>query len=408
MANTERRKKYVDQNGGMFMPMNVEGGIWSEHFINTPKLICIVVMLLALFFDIVYISSNHLNIFGAIIMLIIWFVPSFYVTRYIIFEEKFYYKMYKKLQQLPYGEIISPGEFWNIASIKDTDDGAILTFSDTRIGAIVRFERDTITGKPTAFRETHYDAISDFYKELWTRKLSYVYLNTMEQAGKDPRLDNLSKLVYKSDNPNIQKLMELEVGHIKNKTRQSLYENDSFLLYTNDISRVDNLLNDITECAIKMLDGAYIGYRIMSKVELVDLNKEISHVEYFNPTTASLEMYDRQNSKMINPFDISAILWDDKYKQDIEQKDIFKIEQLTDKFMDGSLNNDNHTIKQTLYRKIEKRNNKGIKFSSLGVTSVNNGSNRKNTKATTQTTKKSNSNYNSTTLQNKDEQYIDF
>ena len=410
MANTERRKKYTDSNGGMFIPMNVEGGVWSEHFINTPKLICIVVMIIALFFDIMYINSNGLKFLGGALMILLWLIPSFYVTRYIIFEERFYYKMYKEKQKLPYGEVVTPGAFWNVASIKDTDDGAIITFSDTRIGAVVRFERDTITGKPNTFRETHYDAISDFYKEVWTRKLSYVHMNTMEAAGKDPRLDNLSKLVYASDNPNIQKLMELQIGHIKNKTRQSLYENDSYLLYTNDISRIDTLLNDITECAIKMLDGAFVGYRIMNKVDLVDLNKEISHVDYFNPTTASLEMYDRQNSKMINPFDITAILWDDKYKQDLEEKDVLKIEQLTDKFMAGTMNTDDGTVKKTLYRKIDKRINKGIKFSSLGSTSVNNSSNTRKTRTNTNI-KNDNRQASSTSMNDNgsnSDQYIDF
>ena len=39
MANSKRR--YIDKNGSMFIPMNVEGGTWNEHFITTPKLITI-------------------------------------------------------------------------------------------------------------------------------------------------------------------------------------------------------------------------------------------------------------------------------------------------------------------------------------------------------------------------------
>ena len=60
--------------------------------------------------------------------------------------------MYKQLKE---SEITTPAIFWDIASIKDTIDGAILTYSDAKIGILLRIERDTITGKPPEFKETH-------------------------------------------------------------------------------------------------------------------------------------------------------------------------------------------------------------------------------------------------------------
>ena len=50
MANVTRRRKYVDSGGGMFIPMNVEGGTWNEHFITTPKLVTIGCMFAAILF----------------------------------------------------------------------------------------------------------------------------------------------------------------------------------------------------------------------------------------------------------------------------------------------------------------------------------------------------------------------
>ena len=38
MANTARRKDYIDRNNNMFMPMNVEGDVWNESFFTTTKI----------------------------------------------------------------------------------------------------------------------------------------------------------------------------------------------------------------------------------------------------------------------------------------------------------------------------------------------------------------------------------
>ena len=155
MANTKRRAEYTDRNGNMFIPMNVEGGIWNEHFITTPKLICIVLIIISMFILITYLQSEAAKFTQYIIWIGIWAFISLQVLRFVVFEEKFYYKMYLELKE---HAIASPSLFWDIASIKDTDEGAIMTYSDAKIGIMIKLERDTITGKNSDFKEIHYDA----------------------------------------------------------------------------------------------------------------------------------------------------------------------------------------------------------------------------------------------------------
>ena len=52
-------------------------------------------------------------------------------------------------------EISTPAIFWDIASIKETEEGAILIYSSSKIGVIFS-QRDTITGKEPEFKEYHY------------------------------------------------------------------------------------------------------------------------------------------------------------------------------------------------------------------------------------------------------------
>lgn len=361
MANTERRKAYTDKNGNMFMPMNVEGGYWNEHFITTPKFICIVLMLLSLVGIILVLGSDDVPAgpMQYIIYLGIWLIVCVNVTRFFIFEEKFYYRMYKEMQKY---EVTTPSVFWEIASIKDTDDGGIITYSDTRIGIIVKVERDTITGKSSDFKETHYDAISEFYRSVLTDRYNFVQMNIMEQAGKDPRLNELSKLVNKSDNPNISKLMEMEIGHIKNITNTTLYESDYFLFYTADTSKLDVMIEEIYESLFKLLDGAYIGFQILGSKEIVDLVKDMYGVNYFNATQASLMMFEGANA--MQPITITGLNWADGNSQILSVGDRNKLRQITSGAIRGTIAPDNLALKKAVYKE-NKENKFGISFDEL-------------------------------------------
>ena len=213
MANTSRR--VIDNNGNQFIPMNLEGSTWNEHFITSTKFIMIICMGITALLVLLYLTDGRHNWIEWVVFMGGHFLISLYITRYVIFEEKFYFRMYRQLEKY---EVCTPALFWNISSVSDTLDGAIITYSDTRVGVVVRLERDTITGKHVDFEEQHFDAISDFYKQLVTYGYSFVQMNIMESAGNDPRFENLEMLVNKSDNPSIQELMEKEIGYIKTIT----------------------------------------------------------------------------------------------------------------------------------------------------------------------------------------------
>lgn len=361
MANTERRKSYTDKNGNMFMPMNVEGGYWNEHFITTPKFICIVLMLLSFVGIILILGSDDVAAgpMQYIIYLGIWLIVCANITRFFIFEEKFYYRMYKEMQKY---EVTTPSVFWEIASIKDTDDGGIITYSDTRIGIIVKLERDTITGKSSDFKETHYDAISEFYRSVLTDRYNFIQMNIMEQAGKDPRLNELSKLVTKSDNPNISKLMEMEIGHIKNMTNTTLYESDYFLFYTADTSKLDVIIEEIYESLFKLLDGAYIGFQILSSKEIVEVVKDMYGVNYFNATQASLMMF--EGADALQPITITGLNWADGNTQILSVGDRNKLRQITSGVIRGTVQSDKMALKNAVYKE-NKENKFGISFEEL-------------------------------------------
>jgi hypothetical protein len=233
----------------------------------------------------------------------------------------------------------------------------LITYIDGKVGYLVRLEKDTITGKPKEFMEEHYDGVSDFYKELNKRKYNYIQANVMEIAGKDERLKELDQLVYKDDNRNLNKLMQYQVGYIKNVTRRALYETDYFLIYTKSLNRLETMTNDIDDCVSHLLDGAYNSYAILDTSEITEMVKEMNGVKYFNPTDATLRMFNREGAKLAAPFRLRGVEYADGEIQEINSSNEAGLKNIIVKM------NNNVEIKTTIKEALEiKQNKKEILF----------------------------------------------
>lgn len=286
----------MNEQGRMFIPMNVEGGGYDENFFSTPKLITagLLVLVLVILIATLVSPDNRLSMLGKVLMVLLYLFIASFVVRYVIFEERYYFKMYKKMlaNQNP-----TTAVFWRIAAIRDTVRGGILRYSDGKYGAILKLERDSIIGKNSEFRESHFDALSDFYKELALRKLAFVQLNMMERADNDSRIPALDTLILNEPNANLKKVLQLELGYIKNRSRETLYETDYILVYTTKLERVDSLISDLQACASILLDGAYSGFEILGQREIIDLHKEIFGIGYFNLSEASINTFNEVGAK---------------------------------------------------------------------------------------------------------------
>ena len=355
-----RERVYKDQANKMFMPMNVEGGTWNEHFITTPKLVTIGGIIATAVGIGMWLSSRYAPLKSYFIFYIGWAVISAYLMRFVVFQEKYYYQMYLKLKE---HQTTTPSIFWDIASMRETDEGAIMTYTDGKVGVMIRLDRDTITGKNKEFKDLHFDAISEFYKEIMEHKYKFVQANVMEPAGKDPRLHELEKLIYTGDNENLRELMEMQIGHIKNITHSTLYETDYVLIYTEDLQRVDMIINDVIECVYRILDGAYIGYRILDSREIIEYVKDYHGVKYFNATDATLTMFQQRNTKQTKPFEIKRVVFEDTDYQDIGSRELNRIMGMTYEVLNDNKDINSFEIKKAIYSEDSKI--QGIDFRSL-------------------------------------------
>lgn len=290
MANTSRRilNKEKDKQ---FMPMNMSGQD-DKSGINNIKLITIVIIALMYVFTFAKMSGHTLVIKIAMFTVVTFFAQL--ALRYIIFEEKFYYKMYKEMKGK---EVVTTDEFWDIPDIKRVKNGAVLIYSNTTVGVLIKMERDVITGKADDFSEKHFDALSDMLKELTEKKFSIVHMNLMEPNDKDERFKNLDR-IKSSDNPNLNKLNTLIINNIKNIASNTLNDNDYYLVYTKGTKRYEEFISEVESAIDKATEGGYVGYKILGYDEMKDINEFAKlnfNIEYFNLNEAELNVYGGQN-----------------------------------------------------------------------------------------------------------------
>lgn len=356
MANS--RRVYTDSRGNMFLPMNVEGGSWSDNFMTTPKLIVTVGGVLTFIAILVYLNSNGSSASGYIVLLGLWALVFQWLLRYIVFEERYYYRMYKQLKE---DEITKPSLFFGIADIQGEKE-AIMTYLDGKVGVIVKMERDTITGKNREFQEVHYDALSDMYKEIVDRGYNFVQLNLMEQGVNDPRLEKLDELVDKAQNSNIKKLTELKVNYIKALTRNTLYDNDYVMIYTKDLNKKERILEDMIEIAYRGMNGGFIGFRILGVPDIVEMLKEDYGVRYFDIGEAMISLYGSTENKSVRVMSLSEIEYEDGVtsKVDLVERNI--IQRWTSKAIKEASELDVEAMRKALISNDRKEEFIGVKL----------------------------------------------
>lgn len=314
MANTSRRLQ--DKENKMFIPRNVDGGVGDDHFLTGPKLFIFGISAIFAGYLMVSCYTKYNVIFATVVSLIVFYFFTL-IVRYFVLSEKYYYSMYKRMKEI---EVTTPAIFWGIVNKHEMDDGCVVTFNDLKMGVYVKLDRDSIVGREDTFREQHFDAISEFYAELNRNGLRYVRADIMEPAGKDNRIQELDDLVVRSSyNPNLYKLMNLQVAHIKNITRATLYESEYVLVYTEKLERPEYIMDIVVETAHSLLYGGYSGFTILDGTEIDELAKHIFGVRIFDSNEATIQVF-KNNVNNTQAFTITKMTYKNGATKDLVVK----------------------------------------------------------------------------------------
>ena len=336
--NSERRNS---KDGKTLIPINIDGANYEDSSIKAYKTITMMVMAFILFIIVLYAIGQQGKGADIWLYLGLWLIGAFYIGRFVIFEEK---AQKKNMQNLKKYAVTTPALFWNIPFVKDTQDGAIVIYADGKVGVIVKFERDTISGLDSDAKENHFDAVSDFIREITLKGYSHMMMDIMEPSGEDPRFKEMDREASNSDNKSIRKFMESQVGYIKNLARNSLYDNEYYLIYTFDTSKIDNILSDVVRAVNIAMDGCYIGYKILRKSAIVKFIQQEDNVKFFNINDAMIAVNNaNMKGKIIT---LKSVKFDDGTVQDLDIPAVREIEKEL---------NDNSKAKKLSIKKLLKK-----------------------------------------------------
>ena len=285
---------YKNEKDKIFVPINVEGSSKEKtsEFWNTYKTFytaCVIALLVGVIFFLreAPILAKVIGIFGYL------FLISFFV-RALIFEEGYYKKVYKRLEQ--YSDATG-GIAWGIVYEDVRDNGTVVSFIDGYIGCFVRMIKGSKVGQLDTFEVSHRESIAEFYHQLNLKGYRCRYVDVMDSAGNDKRIDELARFVKKERNPNIREVLELSTGYIRNVAESYFIDSDVFLIYTTDGSKIDDIINDSLELTSLLCGSGYIDRFIMDENDIINLHKNMLGLRYFNITNAKSDLFETGKKK---------------------------------------------------------------------------------------------------------------
>lgn len=271
MTSTDRLNQYASPSE-MRMAKGVDGGMGREDsFFGPVKIITLAFMGALILLSIIFGIIKHS--FGlALGLLVISFVIDFFLTRYVVLEEKKYEKLFKASKY----EEPQPVEIFDNVMRLSGDNRDSLSFVYLGTGEtclVVQIQHGSIVGKGLDYETTYYDTLSDAFRMLIKNDYTVIRKQMMINCRDDPRLTYLQKKGVQLDNPSLKALVTDELGYLMSISAEVQYEQEYWFIYTKKTAAEEAFLGDVTR-AVTMLKTVARLTHICTKGELYALDQD--------------------------------------------------------------------------------------------------------------------------------------
>lgn len=218
-------------------------------------------------------------------------------------RERDYKKTYKNL--------------WGIFSI-DSNYPYFTHLRNGKTALFIRFDKDVIIGKPSGYKDEHFEAIGDAYNLASSMGIRMCHIDYMDKVGNDARLDNCFESLGTIQNPDMRSLLTSIYTNIKETMDDSVTTFDVFV-YTSKSS--DSAfwyqLKKIIAC---MLDANYASFKVLNANDLRELPKSLFNLHDFSVVEAESQIVDSSNYSGVVPIKVSSSDEDVVINKTIEEK----------------------------------------------------------------------------------------
>ena len=271
MTSTDRLNEYADESE-MRMCKGVDGGMGQEDsFFGPLKLLAMGFIGVCFLATIIISILNGLG--SGLPLLGITLVLTFFLTRYVILEEKKYTEIFAQ----SHFEESQPAEIFDdvmrvSAGGRNTPAFVYLGTGETCL--VIQVQHGSIVGKGVNYEIEYYDALSDALRFLELSDYTVIRKQVMINCREDPRLQALGNDGhYMFDNPAVKDLIGEKLGYLRNISAEVQYEQEYWYIYTKRTAYEETFLIDVSR-AVSMLRSVARLTHICTQVELMQLNQE--------------------------------------------------------------------------------------------------------------------------------------
>lgn len=270
----------VERNNAeeIMLPVNVEG-LTDNEGLSTKQAIVLFGLLGLLVIDILLFKDSKAgsSVVFWILNITVYLLIAQLLVRKFVFDED--YKIAQVAQMDQYIRC-APALMWDVMAVDSETN--VFQYSDGRVGVILGLEQATIVGREASYKNLHYDALSDFLRELNKSGVKWMHIDLMMNAKNDKRLSVLAETVNSCDIPAIKEKTTLHLGYMRSLEVRTLYEMEFYLVVANATMGAPKLLNIIDEALSCLDDAAYNSVVTLDRVAIEQLMAEMSVVDSFD------------------------------------------------------------------------------------------------------------------------------
>lgn len=246
----------------------------------------------------IILSSNGIIFVNLPLGLLVMFLVSL-IIRFPIMKE--HIRRNNMAQLLDSDYQITSRDFWGIYSI-DSTYPYYSHLRGNRSALYVRFDKDVTLGKVSDARYEHYEAISDAYNIVGSKRVNLCHIDYMDNIGNDERLTECFKNLPNISNKDIRDVMSDVYSNLQDLMNERVSTFDVYVfVYRDSEASFWYYMQQIIAC---MLDGNYISFKILNSDDLRELSKSLFNLHDFSVMEAISWAFDMPEMTGVIPIKV--------------------------------------------------------------------------------------------------------
>lgn len=258
-----------------------------------------VTVFITIFLFWITIKNGEIGVLSKIGRLILFFIVSTLIIRFVIMRENKINKLYKRLEDKDY--VLKIAKMWGIYGQSEAHPQIFYT-RNGKLVSFIRMNKDVTVGKQEIDLYNHFEAISDALNIGGKSELKISHIDYMDSVGNDDRIQEWYEEVVETKNPDFKEAYSMIFNHLEESVSSHMSFEDVYAVSSADTEAL--FLYKVTQFAKELKNGNYTSYKILNKEDLQELFCKLYNVHEFSFMEASSMVFNKEALGNIFPIEI--------------------------------------------------------------------------------------------------------